>query len=538
MKRPDNNKITALYERLSRDDELSGDSNSIVNQKKMLEKYAKEQGFTNYAHYTDDGYRGTNFDRPDWKRLIEDIEDGKIGCVIAKDMSRIGRNYLQVGFYTEVLFREKNVRFIAISNGVDSTQSETNEFAPFLNIMNEWYVRDTSRKIKAVLRAKGLEGKHLTSNAIYGYKKDPEDPNHWIIDEEAASVVRRIYRLIIEGYGPMQVARILTDEKVEKPSYYLAKQGLGTCRGSCDMTRPYNWTPTTITEMVAKPEYMGHTVNFRTFKESYKDKRSKDTSPENWLIFEHTQEPIVDEDTWHMVQKIRQTKHRPVAQGEPNPLTRLVFCADCGAKMFNHRTKGYEKKDKNGNPTGKFTNAQNNYTCSTYSKAKSRFENSCTQHHVRNDVLRDLILTTLQYTSAYVKEHEDEFIEKVRQTSILKNEADSADKFIALVHKYTDFSELKTPMIHEFIDKIVVHEADKSTGERIQEIEIYLKYVGKLDVPMPELTPEELAEEERKRRKRAWNRTYNRRKAEKERIAKEKAALMAIESENTTEKGA
>lgn len=397
---------------------------------------------------------------------------------------------------------------------------------------------------------------------------------------------------------------------VEKPSYYLAKQGLGTCRGSCDMTRPYNWTPTTITEMVAKPEYLGHTVNFRTFKESYKDKHSIDVNPEDWLIFENTQEAIVDEDTWHMVQKIRQTKHRPVAQGEPNPLTGLVYCADCGAKMFNHRTKGYEKKDKDGNPTGKFTNAQSNYTCSTYSKAKNRFENSCTQHHVRNDVLRDLILTTLQCTSAYVKEHGDEFIEKIRQTSILKNEADSkvlskkiaktakriaelnhlikklyednvsgklsdkrfemlssdyekeyaeleeylisakeqlntakieaesADKFIASVHKYTDFSELTTPMIHEFIDKIVVHEADKSTGERIQEIEIYLKYVGKLDVPMPELTPEEFAEEERKRRKRAWNRTYNRRKAEKERIAKEKAALMATESENTTEKGA
>lgn len=296
-----------------------------------------------------------------------------------------------------------------------------------------------------------------------------------------------------------------------------------TCRGSRDMTRPYNWTPTTITEMVAKPEYMGHTVNFRTFKESYKDKHSIDANPEDWLIFENMQEAIVDEDTWHMVQKIRQTKHRPVAQGEPNPLTGLVYCANCGAKMFNHRTKGYEKKDKDGNPTGKFTNAQNNYTCSTYSKAKSRFENCCTQHHVRNDVLRDLILTTLQYTSAYVKEHENEFIEKVRQTSILKNEADSkalskkigktekrlaelnhlikklyednvsgklsdkrfemlssdyekeyaeleeylvsakeqfdtakseaesADNFIALVHKYTDFSELTTPMIHEFI---------------------------------------------------------------------------------------
>ena len=211
-------KITALYERLSRDDELAGESNSIVNQKKILEKYAKEQGFSNLSHYTDDGWSGTNFERPDWKRLLTDIEDGKVGCIIVKDMSRIGRNYLQVGFYTEVLFREKGVRFIAISNGVDSTQQSSNEFAPFLNIMNEWYVRGTSRKIKSVLHAKGMDGKHLTSNAIYGYRKDPEDNDHWIIDEEAAAVVRRIYQLIMEGNGPMQVARILTMEKVERPS--------------------------------------------------------------------------------------------------------------------------------------------------------------------------------------------------------------------------------------------------------------------------------------------------------------------------------
>lgn len=310
-KQSEQTKITALYERLSRDDELAGESNSIVNQKKMLEKYAKEQGFSNLSHYTDDGWSGTNFERPDWKRLLTDIEDGKVGCVIVKDMSRIGRNYLQVGFYTEVLFREKGVRFIAISNGVDSTQQSSNEFAPFLNIMNEWYVRDTSRKIKSVLHAKGMDGKHLTSNAIYGYRKDPEDNDHWIIDEEAAAVVRRIYQLIMEGNGPMQVARILTMEKVERPSYYLAKQGLGTCRGSCDMSRPYTWTATTISDIVSKPEYMGHTVNFRTHKDSYKDKHSRRVSPEDWILFENTQEPIVDEDTWHTVQKIRETKHRP-----------------------------------------------------------------------------------------------------------------------------------------------------------------------------------------------------------------------------------
>lgn len=603
-KQPELNKITALYERLSRDDEQSGDSNSIVNQKKMLARFATEQGFTNLRHYTDDGWSGTNFDRPDWKRMLADIEDGTVGCVIVKDMSRIGRNYLEVGFYTEVLFRKKNVRFIAISNNVDSALNDgSNEFAPFLNIMNEWYVRDTSRKIKSVLHNKGMDGKHLTSNAIYGYKKDPDDPDLWIIDEEAAAVVRRIYQLIIEGNGPMQVARILKDEKVERPSYYLAKQGLGTCRGSCDMNRPYTWTASTISDLVRKPEYMGHTVNFRTKKESYKDKHSVHNSPEDWVIFENTQEAIVDEETWLTVQKIRETKHRPNKKGDINPLTGLIYCADCGAKMFNHRTGGYEKKDKDGNPTGKYTNAQDNYTCSTYSKAKSKFENKCTQHHVRTDVVLDLLLETIKATSSYVKEHEVEFIEKVRSATELQQEseaktlkkqlsreqkrikelntlikkiyednvngklsdkrfemlladyeteqnelelsvdalektfndyqenADNVDKFIELVHRYTDFTELTTPMIHEFVDKIVVHEADKSTGDRIQQIDIYLKYVGKLDVPMPELTPEQIKEEDRKRRKRAWNRTYMRRKYEREkaeREAKEKGLSEAV----------
>lgn len=596
MKRPEETKITALYERLSRDDELSRESNSITNQKKMLEDYAKANGLgDSIAHYTDDGWSGTNFDRPDWKRLLDDIDDGKIGCVIVKDMSRIGRNYLQVGFYTDVLFREKNVRFIAISNNVDSINGDNgNEFAPFLNIMNEWYVRDTSRKIKAVLQAKGNSGKHLTANVIYGYKKDPENKDHWIIDAEAAVVVRRIYQMIIDGLGPMQVARKLMEEKVERPSYYLAKRGLGSCRGKVDMSRPYTWTAATITDMVAHPEYMGHTVNFRNYKDSYKDKHTKKHDPSDWVIFENTQEPIVDEETWYLVQKIRQTKHRPNLKGYVSPLTGLVYCADCGAKMFNHRTGGYEKKDKDGNPTGKYTNAQDNYTCSTYSKAKSKFENKCTQHHVRTDVLNDLILQTLKYASTYVLEHEEEFVKKVKESASVQQDAqvkllkkqlsksekriseldhlikkiyednvngklsdkrfemfladyekeqadleeqvkkiradlssfeeatDNADKFIELVHRYTDFSELTPAMINEFIEKIIVHEADKSSGDRILQIDIYLKFVGKLDVPMPELTPEQWKEDERKRKKRAWNRTYMRRKYEKEKAAKAK----------------
>ena len=469
---PELNKIIALYERLSRDDELNGDSNSIVNQKKMLEKYATEQGFTNLRHYTDDGWSGTNFDRPDWKRMLADIEDGIVGCVIVKDMSRIGRNYLEVGFYTEVLFRKKNVRFIAISNNVDSALNDSsNEFAPFLNIMNEWYVRDTSRKIKSVLHNKGMEGKHLTSNAIYGYKKDPDDHDHWIIDEEAAAVVRRIYQLIIQGYGPSQVARILTDEKIERPSYYLTKQGLGTCQGSCDMSSPYTWTASTITDMVKKPEYMGHTVNFRTHKDSYKDTHSRKLDSDDWIIFENTQEAIVDEETWNMVQKIRKTKRRPNKKGEPNPLTGLMFCADCGAKMFNHRTGGYEKKDKDGNPTGKYTNAQDNYHCSTYSLSRNKFENKCTQHHVRTDVVRDLLLEVIKATSTYVKEHEAKFVEKVRNATALQQESEAKAMKKRLSREQKRINELNTLIKKIYEDNVNGKLSDKRFEMLLEDYE-------------------------------------------------------------------
>ncbi|MCR5736600.1 MAG: recombinase family protein [Eubacterium sp.] len=593
MKQSDNTKITALYERLSRDDELNGESNSIINQKKLLEKYATEQDFSNLRHYTDDGWSGTNFERPDWKRLLNDIEKGMVGTVIVKDMSRIGRNYLQVGFYTEVFFREKGVRFIAISNGVDSIHGESNEFAPFLNIMNEWYVRDISKKIKTVLHAKGMEGKHLTSTAIYGYKKDPDDSDKWIIDEEAAAVVKRIFNMIIEGYGPMEIARVLYNEKIERPSYYLAKQGLGTCRGSCNMDTPYTWTASTISDMLKKPEYMGHTVNFRNYKDSYKDKNSKHADKEDWVIFENTQEPIVDEKTWHMVQKIRETKHRPTVKGDFSPLTGLVLCPDCGKPLYHHQTWGYEKKDKDGNPTGKWTNAQDYYRCSTYGLSHGKFETKCSGHYIRTAVLNELILDTIKYTCKYAKEHTDEFIKKVEKSFDIKKKSflkvineelakkekrsrelnnlikkiyednvngkltdkrfqllladyekeqqeidDSinalnaelakyqtdhmrTDNFMELVRKYTDFNELTAPMVYEFVDKIYVHEADKSTGERIQQVDIYLKYVGKLEVPQPELTPEERKEQERLRKKRAQNRNYRHRKMLKELAEKE-----------------
>ena len=319
----DNGKITALYERLSRDDDLTGDSNSIINQKKLLEDYAKEHGFTNCVHFTDDGWSGANFDRPNWKRMIAAIEAGEVSHVLVKDLSRVGRDYLQVGFYTEVMFREHGVRFVAIANGVDSDKRESSEFAPFLNIMNEWYVRDSSRKIKSVLRAKGMSGIHTNSIGIYGYKKDPNDKNHWIVDDEAAEVVRRIYRMAIEGKGPYEIARILASEKVERPSYYLTQRGLGKHKTSYNPDEPYTWRGGTVADILSKPEYIGHTVNFRTYKESYKDKHSKMTPKEDLVIFENTQEAIIDKETWERVQTLRKTIRRTDTIGTANPLTGL-----------------------------------------------------------------------------------------------------------------------------------------------------------------------------------------------------------------------
>ena len=306
-KKDRSNGITALYERLSRDDDNAGESNSIVHQKQMLEDYAIKHGFTNLVHFTDDGWSGATFDRPSWNRLVEGVKNGEITACICKDMSRIGRDHLQVGFFTDILFREKEVRFIAINNGIDSDRQETSEFAPFLNIMNEWFVRDTSKKIKAVLKSRGSSGNAHTSNIPpYGYLKDPENPDHWIIDEEAAEVVRRIYRMTIEGKGPYQIARELSEEKIERPSYYLGKKGLGNHASNYDKENPYMWRGNQVTTLIARPEYIGKTVNFRTFKNSYKDKKTKRADKEDWVVFDDTQEPIVDEETWLLAQKLRQ----------------------------------------------------------------------------------------------------------------------------------------------------------------------------------------------------------------------------------------
>ena len=548
-KKAENEKITALYERLSRDDEMVGDSNSIVNQKKMLEDYAKQNGYTNIEHFTDDGYSGGSFDRPDWKRMVAGIEDGSIGTVIVKDMSRIGRDYLQVGFYTEVMFKEKEVHFIAIANGVDNQKRESSEFAPFLNIMNEWYIRDSSRKVTTVLRARGMEGKHTTNNAIYGYRKSEEDKNQWVIDEEAAEVVRRIYRMSLEGKGPYEIARILSEEQIERPSYYLAKRELGTCRSNNNTTTPYVWRGATVSDILSKPEYMGHTVNFRSYKESYKDKRAKKTPKEDWVIFKNTQEAIVSEEMWNKVQGLRKTARRTDTVGEANPFTGLLYCADCGAKMYNHRGGAGRARNWKGELNGKRRPDRDEYNCSTYNLSRQSYDKQCSQHYIRTEVVRKLVLETIKAVSDYVITNEEEFINRIYSSSrdkqkesirslkrkiaqdtieismenakaeIEKYESDTvrADKFIELVKRYTDFSELTTPMLNEFVEKILVHEADYSSGERVQEVEIYLNFIGKFELPVKEPTAEEIAEHEKLKARRAKKAEYNRRYMEKRR---------------------
>jgi DNA invertase Pin-like site-specific DNA recombinase len=398
-------KLAILYARLSRDDELQGESNSITNQKKILEDYAERNGFANILHVADDGYSGTNFDRPGWKRLIAEVEAGNVGAVICKDMSRVGRDYLQVGFYTEVFFRERGVRFIAISNNIDSQNRESAEFAPFLNIMAEWYARDTSRKIKTVLHAKGNSGKHMTNSALYGYRKSPEDKNQWLIDKEAASVVRRIFKMTVEGKGPYQIARTLTDEKITRPSAYVALRD-GRTYMPASASESHNWSGKTVENILAKPEYMGSTVNFRTYKDSYKDKKNKLRPEEEWQVFEGTQEPIVDAGTWHTAQKCRKVKRRNTSTGEPNPLTGLVYCADCGSRMHNHRGTLAWKYD-----------SQDSYACNQYAK----YPPKCTMHYIKTSVLRTLALDTIKAVSGFVMNSEGEFVRLVREASELQN---------------------------------------------------------------------------------------------------------------------
>lgn len=578
-------KITALYERLSRDDELQGESNSITNQKHFLEDYARKNGFVNIRHFTDDGVSGTTFDREGFQSMIAEVEAGNVAVIIVKDMSRFGRDYLKVGFYTEVMFKEKGVRFIAINNGIDSSNQQDSDFTPFLNIMNEWYARDSSRKIQAIFKARMQEGKRVSPSVPYGYRRDPDDKQHLIIDPEPAAVVRRIFKLVLEGNGVNRIADILYADKILIPSAY-AEKYYPENQHSKSFHDPIRWTNQTIIHILEKREYMGHTVLGKTISESYKTKKRRKATEDELMIFENTHEAIIDEETWNNVQRLIETKRRPKKNGAPPcRLSGLLYCADCGSKL-SHRYNSRNKYD-----------ADNSYGCSSY----RQYTRNCTMHYIRVSVVEKLILETIREVSAYALSNEKEFVKKVREASDVQQEttmkeyrrrlgkakrrheelddlvkklyesfatgkipekhfdrllsgydneqtaleaeiqelqtgldrygADSvrADRFLELVRRYTDFSELTTPMLNEFIEKVVVHEADKSTGDRVQKVDIYLNFIGAFTVPKMEaaLTAEQEAREQRKLQARNREREQNRLRMQRYRARQKELAAAA-----------
>lgn len=566
-----NEKITPLYERLSRDDELQGESNSISNQKQMLEDFARRNGLPNPTHFTDDGISGTRFDRPGFLAMMEEVEAGRVEAIVIKDMSRLGRDYLKVGQVMEVL-RQRGVRLIAINDGVDSLKGD-DDFTPFRNIMNEFYARDTSRKIRSVFKSKGMSGKHLTGTVIYGYLWD-EKREHWLVDEEAAEVVRRIFSLTLEGYGPYQIACKLSADRIEIPVVHLARFNEGVNR-SKPVKDPYGWGSSTIVNILKKREYLGHTINFKTRKH-FKDKKSHYVSEDEWTIFENTHEAIIDQQTFDLAQKIRSNVRRyPNGWGEAAPLTGLLYCADCGGKMYVHRTNNGRRISQ--------------YTCSNYTKVPCG--TLCpTQHRINESAVLTLVSDTLRAIAEYSRNDRTEFIHTVQETQVAQQSADiskkrrrlaaaqkrageleklickiyednalgklpdaryraldaqyakeqdaleieiaelekavtgyeqsqkSAEKFIALIDKYENFDTLTNTMLNEFVEKILVHErARKGSQDTTQEIEIHFNFLGRYIPPSLQpvpLTPEEQEELRKKEeRKDRLHKNYLKRKA-------------------------
>ena len=535
---PDN--ITALYARLSQEDALDGESNSIANQKKILLKYATDSGFPNPTFFIDDGVSGVTFDRPGWNEMIQLAEAGKVKTVIVKDMSRMGRDYLKVGYYTESFFVERDIRYIAINDGVDSDKGD-NDFTPFRNLFNDFYARDTSKKIRAVMRAKGNAGEHLCSNPPYGYMKDPADKKKWIVDEEAAAVVKRIFDLCIAGKGPMQIAKLLTAERVLTVKAHYAQQN-----GKPLSEKPYQWSPKSVAGILERPEYTGCTVNFKTYSKSHKLKKRLHNAPENQRIFPDTQPTIIDEQVFARVQELRENKRRPAKQAERQGLfSGLLYCADCGSKL--HFATG-----KNMTPQ------QDCYRCSRYKSNTG----DCTMHFIREETLKLFVLqrifdvTALSFDDAMAFEeaarkqrfqeaekeakkrkreiaqaekriaeldrifkriYEDDISGTISHERFLKLSADyeaeqkeltehvktwrdaveafeqdQADfaSFAAIVRKYVGIRELTPTIVNEFVKKIIVHAPDKSSGHRRQKIELVWNFIGEVNLPGDDQTVE------------------------------------------------
>ena len=522
--------VTALYCRLSCDDDNDGESLSIENQKKLLTQYADEKGFFNTRFYVDDGISGTTFERDGFKAMLNDVQSGKVKTVIVKDMSRFGRDYIQVGMYTEILFPQNNVRFIAINDSYDSANGD-NDFIPFKNIMNEWYAKDTSKKIKAVNRAKARSGEHLTSNVPYGYIKNPDNPKQWIIDEEAAEVVREIFQLYLQGMNTNQISVSLSSRQILVPTAYKSLHGIVN-RKFTDETK-FLWNGGTITRILENGSYVGNTVNGKSMRKSFKIKKRINVAQEEWQIVPNTQEAIIDCETWNLVQKIRQSRRRNVKHNHQIPvLSGHLFCADCGRKLY------YVKPPKQAEY----------YCCSGYRKRT----HSCTGHHIRADVVEQILIRQINDVMKFVSEYEDEFVRQVmergtaehlKQTSSLKKTIDTAKrrieqidsvisqlyedkvagqitaemftklsakyiaeqkeqssvlqqtrkelsdleakktdvgKIVAMVKKYSHITELSPQILNELVDKVVVHQAEKVDGKRLQDIEVYFNGVGQI----------------------------------------------------------
>lgn len=527
--------VTALYARLSKDDNLVEDSNSIVHQKEILAKYAKEHGFTNIEFYVDDGFSGTNFNRPDFQRMMADAEEGKISTVIVKDMSRFGRDYIMVGYYTEIYFSNLDIRFIAINDNVDSNIQTENDLTPFKNVFNEWYARDTSKKIRAVFKAKGNSGKHLTTNPPFGYKKDPNDKEKWIIDDEAAATVRRIFQMYVDGVRMPEIARKLTEEKVETPQLYNIHRDRSIHKLS---EYPEIWSVGTIKNMLDQVAYVGHTVNFQTAKKSYKNKKQVRLPKEGWVIYRNTQEAIIDEKTFETVQQMRNVKRAYTKFNEPNMFSGLLFCADCGNRLTIQRIAKHREAD--------------NFSCATYRKKKKGL---CSSHRILVSELTEVVKSDLQKVCEYVFLHEKEFADEYlsgskketekfqtktkaeikrlsdRQEEIGKiirklyednvsgritderfdflaksyedegndlkqktielqnaltasvQDEEKLSKFLKIVKAYTEIQELTPEILNSFIEKIYIGETERYDGRKMQDVEIIYKFVGAINLP-------------------------------------------------------
>ena len=532
-------KITALYERLSRDDDNAGDSNSIVNQKKYLESYAQQRGYTNCRHYTDDGWSGGNFERPAWKQLVADIEAGKVAHVIVKDMSRAGRDYLQTGFYTEVFFRQHGVHFVAIANGVDSDDQNSNEFAPFLNIMNEWFAKDTSRKVKTAFKAKFAAGQRISAYAPLGYKKHPEIKNKLVIDEETRWIVEKIFDLAIHGKGAASITRILIAEKVPTPGFInFQRDGtFANIYAGAPEEKGYAWTIAQVKSIMKDETYIGHTIHYRETNISFKNKRRIRKPQSEWVRVENTQEPIISEQVFRQVQEQIASRRRERKNGTTQIFAGLIKCADCGWSL------AYGENRQNSKPYGY-------YHCSKNGQGTRQ----CSMHYIRYDVLYAYVLSRLQYWSGLVQHDEEQLLKRLlnandkgqaaarkKQAAELKKaekrkaevdtlfarmyedwaagriteynfnmlsgkyqseqaeleekieqlqsaiaaesqSAADAEKWIALMKECVNPTELTAELLNTLIEKILVHEAVKNEdGSREQEVEIFYRFIGKID---------------------------------------------------------